>query len=379
MKRVYMDNAAGSFPKAPGVAQAVYDYLTQNGCNVGRSSYQSAADAEDEVLKARERLCALLGFDDPSHAVFSCGVTFSLNALIRGLLGPGDHCIVSGFEHNAVMRPLIATGARFSVARLGPDGRFERPEALFEPNTRLVLLTHASNVFGNVLPVEQFAPLCAARGVPLAADCAQTAGHMPVDMSRMGLDALLFAGHKGLLGPAGVGGMLIRRPLAKRLRPLVEGGTGSASDSMRTPAFMPDKFEAGTLNIPGIWGLSAALGYLLEIGVENVARREAALRARFCQSLAGLGGVRVINAPGAGHTGVASLVFTDMDQAEAAYRLESEFGVQTRCGLHCAPLAHQSMGTFPGGTVRFSFGAFTTPEEVDFAARAVKRVCGRAQ
>ncbi len=378
MTRLYLDNAAGSFPKAPGVAEAMADYLLHNGCNLGRGSYQTAAEAEDIVLDLRIRLGRLLGFGDPSHVVLTSGVTESLNLLIRGLLGPGDHCIVSGFEHNAVMRPLLRTGAEWTAAQLDESGHFAHPEALFRPNTKLVVMTHASNVFGNRLPLEEMGRLCRERGVPFAVDCAQTAGHLPVDMEQLCADALCFAGHKGLLGPAGTGGVLLRRELARRLPPLIEGGTGSASDRMETPDLMPDKFEAGTRNIPGLWGLHAALGFLEANAPAAIAQQETVLRRAFLDGLAQIPGVHAVCAPGVGQTGVVSVVFERLDQAEAAWQLEEQHGIQTRCGLHCAPLAHRTMGTFPEGTVRFSFGIFNTAAEIGRALEAIAAVCRTA-
>lgn len=375
-RRIYLDNAATSFPKAPGVAEAVAGYLLHNGCNVNRSSYESAAEAEDLLLDTRHLLCRLFDFDTPSHVIFTPGITHSLNVILKGLLRPGDHCIVSSFEHNAVLRPLHNMGVDWSMVPLLPDGSFLHPEVLFRPNTRLVVMTHASNVFGNVLPLEQMGALCRERGVYFVVDCAQTAGHLPVSWKNLGADALCFAGHKGLLGPQGIGGMLLSKRLAQELPPLIEGGTGSASHLLDTPCFLPDKFEAGTLNIPGIFGLHQALEFLLETGVETIAKKEQALYSRFWEGLKNLQTVRGIHAPGRGQTSVVSVIVPGMDLAEAAWKLETEHGIQTRCGLHCAPLAHQTMGTFPEGTIRFSMGYHTTDWEVDTALEALSQLGG---
>ena len=246
--------------------------------------------------------------------------------------------------------------------------------AVLQENTRLVVVSHASNVSGTIFPLKQVAQLCHEKGIPLAVDAAQTAGHHPIDFDGLGLAALCVPGHKGLLGPQGIGAILLEKNFAAALAPLVCGGTGSASDSEWQPAYMPDKFEAGTLNLPGIFGLHAALDFVLEQGVENFQKREAALTAQFLLGLQGLP-VRVVG-PGdaAAQVGVISLDFSPMDNAEAAYRLEQEFGIMTRCGLHCAPHAHQTMGTFPQGTVRFSFGHTTKEEEVDDVLQAIRRL-----
>lgn len=374
MDRIYLDNAATSFPKAPGAADSMFRFLSENGCNINRSSYETAALAEDVVLDTRHLLCRLFHFSLPSHVVFTPGITFSLNTILRGLLRPGDHCIVSGFEHNAVMRPLASMGVSFSIAKLDPDGHFDKPEALFRPNTRLVVITHASNVFGNILPVSEIAPLCRKKGIPLVLDCAQTAGHIPIDWKELDADALCFSGHKGLLGPQGTGGMLLSPFLAKELPPLIEGGTGSVSDSLETPGFMPDKFEAGTPNIPGLWGLHASVEFLLQTGVDSIAAYEASLTQELMEGLAKIPGVSVLKAPGVGQVGVVSVVFHRLDLAQAAWELEQQFGIQTRCGLHCAPLAHQTMGTAPAGTVRFSVGYATTRKEIEAALLAVRAI-----
>lgn len=374
MDRIYLDNAATSFPKAPGAADSMFRFLSENGCNINRSSYETAALAEDVVLDTRHLLCRLFHFSLPSHVVFTPGITFSLNTILRGLLHPGDHCIVSGFEHNAVMRPLASMGVSWSVAKLDPDGHFDKPEALFRPNTRLVVMIHASNVFGNILPVSEIAPLCRKKGIPLVLDCAQTAGHIPIDWKELDADALCFSGHKGLLGPQGTGGMLLSPFLAKKLPPLIEGGTGSVSDSLETPGFMPDKFEAGTPNIPGLWGLHASVEFLLQTGVDSIAAYEASLTQELMEGLAKIPGVSVLKAPGVGQVGVVSVVFHRLDLAQAAWELEQQFGIQTRCGLHCAPLAHQTMGTAPAGTVRFSVGYATTRKEIEAALLAVRAI-----
>lgn len=377
MQRIYLDHAATSFPKAPGVAQAMADYLTYNGCNVGRSSYQSAAQAEDLVLEARSALATLLGAPRESHVIFTPGVTYSLNDIIKGLLKPGDHCIVSGFEHNAVMRPLHHLGVSWTVAKLGADGQFTDFDACFRSNTRLVVMTHASNVFGGVLLLEQVGRVCAQRGIPFVVDCAQTAGHISVNLKQLHAWALCFAGHKGLLGPQGIGGMVLSEQMGEILPPLIDGGTGSMSHLLEMPHNLPDRLEAGTPNIPGIVGLGHAVRWLMQQGMDTIQQREQRLTEQFLQGIAEIPGVHAVTIPGVPHSGVVSVVFDGLDLAEAAWQLE-DFGIQVRCGLHCAPLAHQTMGTFPQGTVRFSLGWSTQPKEMEQALRAVQEIAKKA-
>lgn len=375
---IYLDNAATSFPKAPGVSRAVAHYLDDVGANLARSSYASATDCANIALETRRRLCALFSFGDPSHVIFTPGATHSLNYILKGWLRPGDRCIYTQMEHNAVLRPLHQLAQQGVTTQAVPCSAEGLPDlaafARLLPGARLVVVTHASNVCGAVLPLEEMCALAAAQGVPLVADCAQTAGHMPVRFG--GLSALVFAGHKGLLGPAGTGGMLLSAEFARALAPLVAGGTGSLSDVLDPPPYLPDKFEAGTLNLPGIYGLHAALGYLLARGVDDIFQHEQALTQLFVREISGLP-VRVLAARAPARAGVISLDFWPRDNAEAAFRLESEFGILTRAGLHCAPLAHRALGSYPQGSVRFSFGAFTTANDVRSATRAVAVVTGR--
>lgn len=381
MQTIYLDNAATTFPKPPAVAKEMVRYLEQVGCNVGRGGYAPAYLAAQTVLDTRERLCALFGFGQPGHVIFTSSVTLSLNMLLKGLLRPGDHVLVSAMEHNAVMRPLnqlAQTGVGFDRVPCDRTGRLEldKMEALLRPNTRAMVMTHASNVCGTLLPVGAVGRFCRTHGLVFIVDCAQTAGSEPIHMADMGIDALAFTGHKGLMGPQGTGGFLISPGLAGQLSPLIAGGTGSFSHLETMPDPLPDRFEAGTLNLPGIYGLNAALRFLEETGPGAIRSKERSLTSRFLEGVSGLEGLRVVGTgkPEEG-TAVVSLDFSArLDNAEAAFRLEQEFGILTRCGLHCAPSAHKTLGTYPQGTVRFSFGYFNTLDEAERAAAAVKSI-----
>ena len=376
MQKVYFDHAATSFPKPPEVVSAMVAYMERVGSNVGRGGYEAAGT----VLAARERLCALLGGPDPRNVIFTLNVTEALNMILKGFLCPGDHVLVSAVEHNAVMRPLVQlsqTGVAFD--RIPCDGEgalcLDALDGLVRPSTRAVVLTHASNVAGTIQPVAQVGAFCRAHGLRFIVDCAQTAGMEPVDMGPMGIDALAFTGHKGLLGPQGTGGFLVTDAFEKELDPLISGGTGSFSHLETVPALLPDRFEAGTLNLPGIYGLHAALGFLEETGIDVIRAWERALTARFLAAVAEDGRIRVAGPRTAeGRTAVVSLDFPGRDNAEIAFRLDSEYGVMTRCGLHCAPNAHRTLGTYPQGTVRFSFGYGNTEEEIDYASDAIGRI-----
>ena len=383
MQKINLDQAATSFPKAPGTAEAVFSYMTECGCNVGRGSYAGAYSAEELVYDTRVLLCRLLGGKDPKHIVFTKNITESLNILLKGFLRPGDHVLVSSMEHNAVMRPLRQLekqGVRFSRVPCGADGTMNPDdlEKRIEPATRAVVILHASNVCGTVLPAEQIGSICRARGLRFILDTAQTAGVLPLDVDVLGVDALAFTGHKGLLGPQGTGGFLIREDLAAELEPLLTGGTGSVSHTENVPSFLPDRFEAGTLNLPGIAGLKASLTWLMGQPEGGVLAHEMKLTDRFLREMEPLEQKGLLRVVGKRDTvnrvGVVSIVPLLQDPAELAFLLDDRFGIATRVGLHCAPAAHRTLGTFPGGSVRFSFGPFNTEEEIDRASRAIECV-----
>ena len=380
MHTVYLDNAATSFPKPPMVGARMREYVDEVGAPVNRGSYEAAQQAELVTLRLRQRLCALFRFADPAHVILTPGNTWGLNMLLSGALRPGDHVLVSAMEHNAVMRPLTLLAKRgvvFDRIPCDAEGRLQtdRIEVMLRPNTRLVLLAHASNVSGTVQDAAAVGEICAARGIPFALDAAQTAGHIPLDFTALQLSALSIPAHKGLMGPQGIGALLLRPDFAKTIEPLVSGGTGSVSDSEDIPFYLPDRFEPGTPNLPGIYGWEAALEYLEGITVEAVAAHDRALSERLLAGLRDMPSVVLVGLYTAeGRVGVFSLDFPGKDNAEIAARLEEEFGILTRCGLHCAPSAHRTLGTFPRGTVRLSLGWFNTEADIDRALRAIKAV-----
>lgn len=377
MDAIYLDNAATSFPKPEGVSDRMKFYLDCVGANVNRSVYTAAQEAGLVTLTLRQRLARLFRFPEPpTHVILTPGATAALNMLISGLLRPGDHCIVSSMEHNAVMRPLLRLPG-VEVSRIPCDRQgfadVDVLPGLFRENTRLVLVAHGSNVCGAVQDAAAIGRICAARGVPFALDAAQTAGHFPIDFQALGLSALAVPGHKGLLGPGGVGALLLRDELAQRLTPLIAGGTGSASDSEYLPPYLPDRFESGTANLPGYYGWEAALRFVEDRGVAALRRHEMALCTRFLDGLADMEHLRLVGPRDPERrVGVISVDFLRRDNAEMAYELETRYGILTRCGLHCAPSAHKALGTFPQGTVRFSLGWASTEADVDAALAALR-------
>lgn len=372
---IYLDNAATSFPKAPGVGERMKYYIDSVGASVNRSVYAPAQEAGLEQLTVRERLCKLLHHPDPTHVLLTAGATAALNLAVKGRLHPGDHVLVSAMEHNAVMRPLVQLGAAFDRVPCDAEGRMDisAAESLLRPNTRLFVLNHASNVCGTVQDAEAVGKLCKLHGISLVLDASQSAGHLPIDFSAWDLSALALPAHKGLLGPQGIGALLVTPAFAEWLSPLIAGGTGSMSDSEELPPCLPDRFESGTPNLPGIFGWSASLDYVNRVGVDALREHELRLTKRFLNGLDGISQVRLVGTRRLDRrVGVVAVDFPQRDNAEVADLLEREFGILTRCGLHCAPSAHKTLGTFPHGVVRFSLGYATTEADVDAALSAIR-------
>lgn len=380
MSAIYLDNGATSFPKPPAVAEAMTRYMTEVGASINRGVYASAQDAGMTTLMLREGLCRLFHHGNPTHCILTAGNTMGLNMVIRGWLKPGDHCLVSSMEHNAVMRPLndlLTQSVSFDRIPCDSTGRLDVSaiSGLIRPNTRLLVMAHGSNVSGTVQDAAAVGAVCRERGIPFVLDGAQTAGHWDIDFEAMGLSALSVPGHKGLMGPSGIGALLLSPEFAKGLAPILTGGTGSASHTEVQPDYMPDKFESGTPNLPGIYGLQAAVDFILETGVEALRAHETAMTGRFLDGLRGIAGIRLAGSwELENRVGVISVDFQQVDNAEASFRLEQDYGIMTRCGLHCAPSAHKTLGTFPQGTVRFSPGWYTTAEEIDAALQAIAEI-----
>ena len=380
MDTIYLDNAATSFPKPEGVSTAMKTYMDCVGATINRSVYGSAQDAGLVTLQLRQRLKSLFHFPEPvTHVILTPGATWGLNMVIKGFLKKGDHCIVSSMEHNAVMRPLLQLeGVEFDRIPCNREGLLNPAdvEKLIRPNTRLLVMAHGSNVCGSVQDAKAVGEICRKHGIAFVLDAAQTAGHYPVDFEEFGLSALCVPGHKGLVGPSGIGALLMTDAFAKALNPIVAGGTGSASDSEYLPDYLPDRFESGTPNLPGIYGWEAALQYVESRGVEALRAHEMALCQRFLEGLSSIEGVALCGTKDLNRrVGVVSVDFLHKDNAEAAFELEMDYGILTRCGLHCAPSAHKTLDTFPRGTVRFSLGFSSTEADVDAALCAIRSIC----
>jgi len=378
--KIYFDNGSTSWPKAPGVAEAMAELLTKGAFNINRGNYEGAYEVESIVLDTREQLARLFGAADSRRVIFSPGITYSLNTFIKGFLKSGDHVIVTGIEHNAVMRPLRqmeAAGVTWEAARTDMEGTVlpESVEELIKPDTKAVIVSHASNVCGTVMPIKEIGDICRRNHIFFVVDSAQSAGTLDVNMQECGIDFLTFTGHKGLLGPQGIGGFLISEELDRQMKPFVAGGTGSQSDSLDMPENLPDKYESGTMNLPGIIGLHAALSYIEKVGIGEIHRKKMDLTGYFLEKVKEIPNIRIVGKQDTrDRVAVVSLDFLNADNAVVAFELESGFGVMTRVGLHCAPLAHKSLHTYPQGTVRFAFSASNTRDEIDRCIGGIREI-----
>lgn len=384
MNRIYLDQASTSFPKAPGVAQAMMDYLTMNGVNVNRGCYSSAYSAEEVIYETRQLLAELFHFSKCKNVIFTPNVTTSLNFILKGFLKPGDHILVSAMEHNAVMRPVVqlaSSGISFDRIPCRTDGSMilEKVEELIRPETKAIVTLHASNVCGTRMPLDALGEICQRHQLYFVVDSAQTAGIVPINMDKMHIDALAFTGHKGLRGPQGTGGFLVSQELAEQMEPLISGGTGSVSHTEEIPDFMPDRFESGTPNLPGIYGLHEALLYLKTHSLQAINEKDLSLTGYFLEQLQALDDtgrhIRIIGKKDlTNRNAVVSIQTPEIDMSQVAWQLDNEYGVMTRVGLHCAPNAHKTLGTYPAGTIRFSFGPENTKNELDFAIQGLKKI-----
>ena len=378
---IYFDNAATSWPKPPGVAEAMTHFLNEIGANPGRSGHRLAIEAGRIVYDAREAVAQLFNAPDPLRVAFGQNVTEALNLVVRGLLQPGDHVITSSMEHNSVMRPLRAMekiGVELTVVPCSPGGFLDPTdvEAALRANTALIALNHASNVVGTLLPVAWVGRIARQHDLLLLVDAAQTGGAYPIDVEADLVDLLGFTGHKSLGGPMGTGGLIVgERVDVAQMAPLKRGGTGSRSEEEEQPEFLPDVYESGTPNAVGLAGLNAGVRWVLECGVDAVRAHEVELTQRLIEGLRATPCVVVYGGlDAARQSATISFNVTGMAPSDVGLRLDEEYGIMCRVGLHCAPAAHRTIGTFPLGTVRFGIGAFNTPEEVDEAVAAVRQL-----
>ena len=378
---IYLDNAATTLHTPPEVAEVVKQAILTAG-NAARGAHSVSLSASRTVFETRQKLAQLFSCPRPDHVVFTMNSTEALNIALYGLLSPGDHVISTDLEHNSVLRPLYDLQTRgvfvdFVSADRRGNVRYEDFEALFRENTKLVVCTHASNLTGNVLDIAHISKIAHAHGARLIVDASQTAGSIPIDMQKMGIDVLCFTGHKGLMGPQGTGGLCIQPGV--EIRPLLRGGTGVHSYDKNQPQAYPTRLEAGTLNGHSIAGLDAALDFLLAQGVETIGARERSLMRRFYDGVRDIPGVTVYgDFSQEARAAIVALNIHDYDSSEVSDVLFTDYGIATRPGAHCAPRMHEALGTEKQGAVRFSFSYFNTEEEDDAAIHAVRELAAEA-
>ncbi|HDQ16357.1 MAG TPA: aminotransferase class V-fold PLP-dependent enzyme [Bacteroidetes bacterium] len=376
---LYLDNSATSWPKPVSVVEAISRFMTECGASPGRSGHKKAIEAARMVYETREMLRNFFNADTSDRVVFTQNLTLAMNIALKGILKKGDHVIISHTEHNSVIRPLRHLENQglieISVVPCNSEGQIdlEAFSKTFKPNTKLVACIHGSNVSGAILPIEKIGEMCKARNVLFVVDAAQTAGFLPIDMKLQNIDVLTFTGHKKLYGPTGIGGLCFNENV--KIDNFIQGGSGSKSEAETHPDFYPDKLEAGTLNTIGIVGLKAGLEYILGKGIDNIRKNLLELTEFFIKSLIEIPEITV-HGPSLGKLRLPVIsVSTDlMFPDKLSQILDTEYGIMTRHGLHCSPLAHKALGTFPYGTTRFSLGCFNTQDDVEFVVNSLKQI-----
>ena len=378
---VYLDNASTSFPKPKAVCDSIYNFLANIGGNSGRSNHTNALESNRYVFYTRENIALFFNFPKIENVIFTNNITSSLNILINGILKKGDHVITSSIEHNSVIRPLWnlkeSNIIDLDITEANSLGiiNVESIKALIKPNTKLIILTHASNVLGTIQPIKEIGKLCKENNIFFILDSAQSAGVLSVDFSELNLSALTFTGHKSLLGPQGIGGFIISDELNEICLPFILGGTGSLSHALNQPDFLPDKFESGTLNIPGIVGLNEGLKFIRKEGLKTIYEHNSYLRKYLIEEISNIPNYKIYGdlSPEKGTTCI-SFSHDKLDISELSYILDSDFKISNRSGLHCSPLAHKTIGTYPNGTVRFSIGYFNTMEEIKYVIHSLNKI-----
>lgn len=379
---IYLDNAATTFPKPESVYAKMDDCMRNYCANPGRSGHKMAMESARVVEETRDIIAKLFNIKNPMDVVYTFNATDSLNLAIKGFLKPGDHVITTTMEHNSVLRPIMELeniGVEHTFVQADEEGRIDPKdvETAIKDNTKLIAIIHASNVTGTLIDIETIGKIAKNHGITYLVDASQSAGIYDIDVDKLNIDMLAMPGHKGLLGPQGTGVLYVNNKI--RLHSQREGGTGSKSEEIIQPDLYPDKYESGTHNTPGIVGLGAGVEFLLETGLDNIRKHEEELSQYMIDEILKIDGVKLYGPKSAKErAAVIAVNIKDLDSGEVTFRLDREFGIATRSGIHCAPLAHKSIGTLEQGAVRFSLGYFTTKEEVEEAIKAIKVIVSEA-
>ncbi|ERI04863.1 aminotransferase class V-fold PLP-dependent enzyme [Aneurinibacillus aneurinilyticus] len=378
MRTIYLDNAASTWPKPPEVSRAVAKCIDEYAANPGRGGHKLSLKASKAVYQARVRLARLFNVKNPNDIFFTVNATHALNQAIKGFVKAGDHVITTSLEHNSVRRPLefLRKEAGVQITYIKPENHQFSLDAItsaIQTNTTMIVVSHASNLLGTIAPVKEIGLIAREAGITYLVDASQTAGILPLDVEEMKIDMLAFPGHKGLYGPQGTGGLYVRSSV--ELTPLLHGGTGSHSEEIDQPMTRPDRYESGTLNTPGIVGLSAGVDFVLKTGVETIRQKEWTLTQLLLDKLSKVEGVRVFGPDkDIERVGVVPFMLEGVDASELAYILDQEYNIAVRSGFHCTPLAHETAGTSDTGAVRVSFGYFNEEEDIDALIKALQEI-----
>ncbi|MDR5588331.1 MULTISPECIES: aminotransferase class V-fold PLP-dependent enzyme [Clostridium] len=377
---VYLDNSSTTFPKPRQVVDAMYNYMINVGGNSGRGNYVNSIESNKLLYEARETVCNFFGFNSSQNVIFTNNVTTSLNTLIKGLLKCGDHVITSSMEHNSVIRPLFYAKEKLNIEIdiINANTRgFVNPidiENKIKSNTKLIILTQASNVIGSIQDLKSVGEICKKNNIFFIVDSSQGAGVINLNMKEINANAVCFTGHKSLFGPQGIGGFILDNKLNESCESFIQGGTGSSSYSLTQPEFLPDKFESGTLNMPGIVGLAEGIKYINSVGINNIYEHNNYLLKHLLQGLLNINDLNVYgDTTGNNSTTCVSININNLDTSETGYYLECN-NIKTRTGLHCAPLAHKTIGTYPDGTVRLSISNFNSIEDIDYTLKILNKI-----
>jgi len=379
--KIYLDNAATTFPKPPEVYTSMMNYMTNIGTNPGRGASTASLAGNKVILNCRYALMDFFHFDKVENVIFTPNITTSLNTLIKSTVKEGWHVITSSMDHNATLRPLNSLSQKgiieLSIVPCSKEGVINVDNFIntLKPNTKLVVLSHASNIIGTIQPLEAIGKICKEKGIYFIIDAAQTAGVLPLDFYKLNCNALAFTGHKSLLGPQGIGGFLIDDNLNEQCTAFIEGGTGSLSSSIIQPDFLPDKFESGTLNGPGVAGLLAGINYINSCGLDSIREQEEFLCNNLINGLLNINSIEVYGCRDiCNRTATISVNSTKIDNSELGFILDTEYGITTRTGLHCAPLAHETIGTYPTGSLRFGIGPFNDIKDINYTLSSLNTI-----
>lgn len=378
---IYLDNASTTFPKPENVVNSIYNFLTNVGGNPGRSNHDNALNTNRLLLAARETISNFFNYSSTENVIFTNNITTSLNILINGSVSPGDHVITSSMEHNSVLRPLFNLQSKgiieLDIINANKFGfiSIEDLKNRLRKNTKMIILNHASNITGSIQPIKEIGNICRDNNIFFILDSAQSAGVLNIDFTELNLSALAFTGHKSLFGPQGIGGFIINDKLNEICTPLILGGTGSLSHSTEQPSFLPDKFESGTLNMPGIVGLMEGIKFIESEGINTIYEKNRFLRNHLVNNLSNMNDVILYeDINNKYYTSCISFNIKDIDTAELSFTLDNDFAIKNRSGLHCAPFAHKSIGSFPSGTVRLSLSYFNSKSDIDYTIDSINKI-----